>query len=73
MNAPLQPTDERTLAAARWLASQVVPVPHAVPVLKERFQLSGLEACQAIALARNTQPSSRPDDIGLASDEEGKA
>ncbi|GMB82864.1 hypothetical protein NN6n1_36470 [Shinella zoogloeoides] len=53
MNAPLQPTDERTLAAARWLASQVKPLSHAVPVLKERFQLSGLEACQAMALARD--------------------
>lgn len=53
MSAPLQSADERTLAAARWLASQVKPVPHAVPVLKGRFQLSGLEACQAIALARD--------------------
>jgi hypothetical protein len=53
MSAPLQPSEIRTLAAARWLASQVKPVPHAVPVLKGRFQLSGLEACQAIALARD--------------------
>jgi len=53
MSAPLQSIDERTRAAARWLASQAEPVPHAVPVLKERLQLSGLEACQAIALARD--------------------
>lgn len=53
MSASLQSSDERTLAAARWLASQVKPLSHAVPVLKERFQLSGLEACQAIALARD--------------------
>lgn len=53
MSASLQSSDERTLAAARWLASHVEPVSHAVPVLKERFHLSGLEACQAIALARD--------------------
>lgn len=53
MSAPLQSTDERTLAAARWLASQMGPLSHAVPVLKERFQLSGLQACQAIVLARD--------------------
>lgn len=39
--------------AAAWLAAQPEPIPHAVPVLKERFRLSGLQACQAIALARN--------------------
>lgn len=39
--------------AAVWLASQPGPVPHVVPVLKERFHLSGLQACQAIALARS--------------------
>jgi len=73
MSAPLQSIDERTLAAARWLASQVEPVPHAVPVLKERFHLSGLQSCQAIALARRMPISNYPDKIGLPPDEEGKA
>ncbi|KQV39177.1 MULTISPECIES: hypothetical protein [unclassified Rhizobium] len=41
--------------AAEWLAAQPGPLPHAVPMLKERFGLSGLQACQAIALARNGQ------------------
>lgn len=39
--------------AAVWLASQPGPIPHAVPLLKERFHISGLQACQAIALARS--------------------
>lgn len=73
MSASLQSSNERTLAAARWLASQVGPLSHAAPTLKERFRLSGLQARQAIALARNAPPSSRLDEIGLPSDEEGKA
>ncbi|ANH05037.1 hypothetical protein [Shinella sp. HZN7] len=38
--------------AAAWLASQPKPIPHVIPALKERFGLTGLQACQAIALAR---------------------
>ncbi|MCV3734991.1 hypothetical protein OCK02_02150 [Rhizobium sp. TRM96647] len=37
--------------AAMWLADQAEPPRLAVPVLKERFGLSALEACQAIAIA----------------------
>jgi len=43
--------------AAAWLASQPEPIPHVIPVLKERFGLSGLQACQAIALARQAPAS----------------
>jgi hypothetical protein len=38
--------------AARWLRSQSVPPRLAVPALRERFGLSALEACEAIAAAR---------------------
>lgn len=44
--------DTPTLAAAHWLASQLTPPAHVVPTLKERFGLTGPQACQAIALAR---------------------
>lgn len=47
-----QTHDTNTLAAARWLAAQHEPPAHVVPALKERFGLTGLQACQAIALAR---------------------
>ena len=40
--------------AAAWLASQPEPPAHVVPLLKERFGLTSLQACEAIALARNT-------------------
>jgi hypothetical protein len=42
--------------AAAWLASRPDPIPHVIPALKERFGLTGLQACQAIALARNITP-----------------
>lgn len=42
---------EAVLVAARWLADQTPPPPRAVPALKGRFNLSALEACQAIAMA----------------------
>lgn len=38
--------------AARWLRSQTVPPRLAVPARRERFGLTPLEACQAIAAAR---------------------
>lgn len=44
-------SSEAVLVAAQWLADQVPPPPRAVPVLKGRFNLTALEACQAIALA----------------------
>lgn len=39
--------------AAAWLTSQPEQIPHVIPALKERFGLTSLEACQAIALARS--------------------
>lgn len=48
MTAP----DEPIRAAACWLAAQPEPPAHVVPALKQRFGLTGLQACQAIALAR---------------------
>ncbi len=38
--------------AARWLKSQTIPRPQVVPALRERFGLSAVGACEAIALAR---------------------
>lgn len=40
------------LAAASWLADQHEPPAHVVPALKGRFGITGLQGCQAIALAR---------------------
>ena len=37
--------------AAMWLADQANPPRLAVPALKQRFGLTALEACQAIAMA----------------------
>ncbi len=48
MTAPSHIVDE----AARWLRSQPVPPRLAVPALRERFGLSAVEACEAIAAAR---------------------
>lgn len=45
--------------AAVWLTSQPGPVPHVVPVLKERFGLNNLQACHAIALARSAPAKER--------------
>ncbi len=38
--------------AADWLSRQIENPGPVVPVLKERFGLSAVEACEAIALAR---------------------
>lgn len=58
MTAP----DDPMRAAALWLAAQPEPIPHVIPALKERFGLTGLQACQAIALARQV-PISRAGDV----------
>lgn len=54
MTAP----DDPMRAAALWLAAQPEPILPVIPALKERFGLTGLQACQAIALARNIKPQS---------------
>ena len=38
--------------AVEWLKSQPMPPRPAVAILKERFGLSAIEACEAIAQAR---------------------
>lgn len=38
--------------AAQWLADQKEPPSGAVPILKAKFGLSALEACEACALAQ---------------------
>lgn len=41
------------IAAAQWLADEREPPRIAVPVLKDKFGLTALEACEAIRLAQN--------------------
>lgn len=41
------------IAAAQWLADEKEPPRIAVPVLREKFGLTALEACEAIRLAQN--------------------
>lgn len=43
----------KVTVAAQWLADQQEPPPQAVPTLKERFELSALEACEACKLAHD--------------------
>jgi len=43
---------DSVIVAAQWLADQRQPPHPVVPALKERFGLSALEACEAIARAR---------------------
>ncbi|MBB3288759.1 hypothetical protein FHT91_003743 [Rhizobium sp. BK347] len=44
---------EAVILAAQWLADEREPPNPLVPVLRSRFHLSALEACEAIALARD--------------------
>ena len=53
MGAPMSENNPHVVTAAQWLADEKEPPAMAVPVLKERFGLSALEACEAIRLARN--------------------
>lgn len=41
------------VSAAQWLADQKEPPAMAVPVIREKFGLSALEACDAIKLAQD--------------------
>lgn len=65
--------DDPINAAARWLSAQPGPIPHVIPALKERFGLTGLQACQAIALARNVPIPSYPDFVGEVAEKGSKA
>ncbi|MDJ1634557.1 hypothetical protein [Rhizobium rhizogenes] len=44
---------DTVVIAAQWLADQKEPPAMAVPVLKEKFNLTAREACEAIRLARD--------------------
>lgn len=44
-------SSEAVTMAAQWLADQVPPPRLAVPILKDRFGLTALQACEAIAMA----------------------
>lgn len=46
-------TSPAVTAAAQWLADQKEPPALAVPILKKKFGLTALEACQAIKLAND--------------------
>lgn len=43
--------DEKVRAAARWLSNQNPVPPHVVNVLKTKFDLKALQACEACKLA----------------------
>jgi hypothetical protein len=43
----------KVINAAHWLADEKEPPTLAVPILKKRFGLTALEACEAIRLAQN--------------------
>ena len=58
MNSTAKPTDN-TVVAAEWLASQIDPPRSPVPALKQRFGLSALQACQAIAAAQQIRQHAR--------------
>lgn len=44
-------SSEAVTMAAQWLADQVPPPRLAVPILKDRFGLTALQAYEAIAMA----------------------
>lgn len=46
-------TSPEVITAAQWLADEKEPPAVAVPVLKEKFGLTAVEACDAIRLARD--------------------
>lgn len=43
--------DEKVRAAATWLSEQNPVPPHVVNVLKSKFELKALQACEACKLA----------------------
>ncbi|RVL87596.1 hypothetical protein CN140_01295 [Sinorhizobium meliloti] len=46
-------SDEKVRAAARWLSEQDPAPPHVVNVLKTKFDLKALQACEACKLAQD--------------------
>lgn len=49
----LDASSPAVVASAQWLADQKEPPTPALPVLREKFSLSALEACEAIRLAQD--------------------
>ncbi|MEY9782293.1 arsenate reductase-like glutaredoxin family protein [Sinorhizobium fredii] len=45
------PSEEKVRAAATWLSEQNPVPPHVVNVIKTKFDLKALEACEACKLA----------------------
>ncbi|WP_369986503.1 hypothetical protein [Sinorhizobium fredii] len=45
--------DEKVRAAARWLSEQNPVPPHVVNVIKTKFDLKALQACEACKLAQD--------------------
>ncbi|WP_085043802.1 hypothetical protein [Ensifer aridi] len=45
--------DQKVRAAARWLSEQNPVPPHVVNVIKTKFELSALQACEACKLAQD--------------------
>lgn len=50
---------ESVVEAAMWFSELREPPAGAVPTLRERFGLSALEACEALAMARRFQINRR--------------
>lgn len=46
-------SDEKVRAAAIWLSEQDPVPPHVVTVLKAKFELKALQACEACKLAQD--------------------
>lgn len=51
--------DEKVRAAARWLSKQNSVPPHIVNVLKMKFDLKALQACEACKLAQEYRSDRR--------------
>lgn len=49
--APSAPPTTNIINAAQWLADQLEPPAPLISVLRERFSLTAMEACQASELA----------------------
>lgn len=52
-------SNSKLVQAAIWLADQREPPRLVVPALRQRFALSAVEACEAIAMARRFQINRR--------------
>lgn len=51
--------DQKVAAAGRWLADQSEKPAHVVRAIKEKFNLSALQACEACKLANSYRTSGK--------------